>query len=177
MAFATARKQKIAKYECLEPVFTEAEFEGRHAFREFYVDAFLVGALGTWDADNEQTLSLIGASARIIRWLACACACWSVYHTFNKPGALGWWVGTRCAGTRVRTRGRRRARLSRTRTRRARTRARRWAQTRAREKTKICLSNCFANVQEFSPLFHVFAIIYIIRTFLSVYIVYKFSCS
>ena len=45
-----------------------------------------MGALGTLDADNEQTLSLIGSDARAIRWLACECARHCVYHTFNKAG-------------------------------------------------------------------------------------------
>ena len=97
VTFFTARKLKIAKYMCLQSPLTKGEFEGYFAFLDCYVDAFLVGALGTWDAENEPTLSIIGANARIICWLTRACACWSVYHTFNKPGG-GLVVGFSLSG-------------------------------------------------------------------------------
>ena len=73
----------MRKYKRLEWLLKSGEFEGHPAFLECHIDAFLMGALGTWDAKNEAPLRPLGLTARTIRWLAYKCAKTCVEHTFS----------------------------------------------------------------------------------------------
>lgn len=97
--FKTDRRRKVVSYTPIKRyLLNKKHLESRY-FHKVELDAFLVGALGTWDARNEAILSRLGMSTRTLRALAIKCCTASVestlfqyaahHHSPSPPSASG----------------------------------------------------------------------------------------